>query len=325
MIYCNKKRALLCFLTALVVLGPFAVAAPARVHIENSRGRFFFSGNGRINLLDQKTGKSFSGTYRTGLRDYDASALAAIYVVFGTQCEYPCEKMSLLRLIEFIDMLEDRIRPGARITITSGYRSPAYNKTIRNQGNLAAKASLHQYGMAADLKMEGVSARVIWEYVKTLGYGGAGYYHGDTVHIDVGPARFWDEKTSGVGTGISDHNKLIGLTTDWDVYLPGESLILRFIRMTACPISVNPRFTLERMDENGTRSESKVDFTPRPQIPADGPCLRFTEMGQMSFLQWRLPTDLSPGRYRVRTRFCNHKWKDMPAEIFTPEFEVVRY
>ena len=45
-----------------------------------------------------------------------------------------------------------------------------------------------------------------------------GYYHGDVVHIDVGPARFWDETTSGVGTGISDGNKLIGIITDYDVY-----------------------------------------------------------------------------------------------------------
>ena len=117
-----------------------------------------------------------------------------------------------------------------------------------SQGKLAAKASLHQYGMAADLKMEGVPARRVWEYVKALGFGGTGYYHGQTVHIDVGPARSWDEKTSGVGTGISEDNKLIGIVTDFDRYRAGETITLRFTRMTAFPIGVAPQFDLVRRE-----------------------------------------------------------------------------
>ena len=63
-----------------------------------------------------------------------------------------------LRLIEFLDYLEDHLNKGAKITITSGYRKPKYNTMLRDKGNLAAKASLHQYGMAADLKIEGVES-----------------------------------------------------------------------------------------------------------------------------------------------------------------------
>ncbi|CAB5080061.1 hypothetical protein D3OALGA1CA_112 [Olavius algarvensis associated proteobacterium Delta 3] len=80
-----------------------------------------------------------------------------------------------------------------------------------------------------------------------IGFGGAGYYHENVVHVDVGPARSWDEKTSGVGTGISDDNKLIGIVTDYDVYRPGEKLLWRFIRMTAFPIQVNTEFVMERL------------------------------------------------------------------------------
>jgi len=163
--------------------------------------------------------------------------MEAICRVFSAPCESQKQVLSL-RLIEFLDFLQDRLRPGARIAITSGYRSPEYNTKVRKRGGLAAKASLHQYGMAVDLEIEGVPARRLWEYVKALGFGGAGYYHGKTVHIDVGPARSWDEKTSGVGTGISDDNKLIGLVVNYDVYLPGEPITMRFIRMTAFPIGV---------------------------------------------------------------------------------------
>ncbi|MBR9984864.1 MAG: hypothetical protein KFF68_03030 [Desulfosarcina sp.] len=92
--------------------------------------------------------------------------------------------------------------------------------------------------MAADFILEGVSSKRVWEYVRSIGFGGTGYYHGKTGHVDVVSARFWDEKSSGVGTGLSDDNKLIGMVTDYDVYGPGELVRLSFIRMTAFPIMV---------------------------------------------------------------------------------------
>jgi uncharacterized protein YcbK (DUF882 family) len=283
-------------------------------------GRFFFSGDGQINLIAERSGESFAGRYRIGRGNYDPTALKAICRVFGAPCEPGGVQLSL-RLIEFLDFLQDRLGPGARITISSGYRSPEYNTKIRNRGGLAAKASLHQYGMAADLQMEGVASRRVWEYVKALGFGGAGYYHGDSVHIDVGPARSWDEKTSGVGTGISDDNKLIGLVTDYDVYLPGEVMTLRFLRMTAFPIAVASDFALEHQDVEGAAAQVAV-FKPSFAIKADGGCPEFGDIDQMASMRWQLPAELPRGRYRVRARFCDNPWKDMPAGISTPEFEI---
>jgi hypothetical protein len=194
---------------------------------------------------------------------------------------------------------------------------------VRNRGGLAAKASLHQYGMAVDIKMEGVPAKRVWNAVKTLGFGGAGYYHGATVHIDVGPARSWDETTSGVGTGISDDNKLIGLVSEYDRYRPGETVALRFIRMTAFPIGVAAEFTLDGRAGSGGAKKT-VKFTPSLTIAADPTCPVFDDIDQMAHIRWRLPDDLPPGRYTVRARFCGVEWKGMPPEIATPEFEVVR-
>jgi uncharacterized protein YcbK (DUF882 family) len=282
--------------------------------------RFFFGGDGEINLATEKSSCVFSGRYRRKDGSYDPAALMAVHRVFGAPCDAGRMHVSL-RLIEFLDYLQDHFRPGARITITSGFRNPSYNKALRRRGALAAKASLHQYGMAADFKMESVAARRIWQYVKTLGFGGTGYYQGDSVHVDVGPARSWDEKTSGVGSGLSDDNKLIGLVTDYDIYAPGDDLHLRFIRMTAFPIAVKQTFVLLRCMA-GTADQPVVSFSPAFSVPRQGPCPRFGAIDQMAAIGWALAQDLPAGRYRVRAAFCDNAWKEMPVQVETPEFQV---
>jgi uncharacterized protein YcbK (DUF882 family) len=316
-----RRRTLPSLLAVLLVLGLILSGATvlAAAHDDS---RFFFGGDGRIDLLSEKNGHSFSGSYRNGAQHYDNAALQTICGVFDAPYDPELSNLSL-RLLEFLDFLQDSLNREAKITITSGYRSPEYNTRVRNRGGLAAKASLHQYGMAADIKMEGMPAKRVWNTVKTLGFGGAGYYHGDTVHIDVGPARSWDETTSGVGTGISDDNKLIGLVSYYDRYRPGEMVALRFIRMTAFPIGVVSEFVLEsRVRTDGAKKT--INFTPSFEIAAGPACPEFEDIDQMASIRWRLPDDLPPGRYTVRARFCGIEWKGMPPEIATPEFEVVR-
>jgi len=305
-----------------ILLSVLISALPNQPAVAQESARFFYSGDGQINLFGVKSGKSFIGQYRRK-HTYSPEAMAAISRVFGAPQNSDGNELSL-RLIEFIDLLQDKLAPGGRITITSGYRSPTYNSSLRNRGKLAAKASLHQYGMAADLKLEGVSARNVWEYVKKLGFGGVGYYHGETVHIDVGPARSWDEKTSGVGTGISDDNKLIGIVTDFDRYRAEETIVLRFIRMTAFPIGVAPQFDLIRWDDHGQRVSVVNRFEPSFAIATEGECPQFSNIDQMARIRWRISADLSSGRYKIRTRFCKKQWHGMPDDIATAEFEISR-
>jgi uncharacterized protein YcbK (DUF882 family) len=283
--------------------------------------RFFHDGDGRLQLVSEKNGQTFKGVYRSAEGRYDEAALKAIYRVFGASYDPAFPRLSL-RLIAFLDYLEDRLRSGARITVTSGYRSPEYNASVRNRGGLAAKASLHQYGMAADIIMDGVPSQKVWHTVKSVGFGGAGYYHGRTVHVDVGPARSWDEKTSGVGTGISDDNKLVGMVTDFDVYRPGEKITLRFIRMTAFPIGVVPAFSLYSQTSDGTAAEVAA-FEPTFATAIDGACPQFDDIDQMADIRWVLPPELSAGQYAIRAQFCGRAWEGMPPEIETPIFEVV--
>jgi uncharacterized protein YcbK (DUF882 family) len=282
--------------------------------------RFFHSGDGRLRLVSEKNGQAFDGVYRDAAGGYDAPSLEAIHRVFGAPYDPDAPRVSL-RLIAFLDYLEDRLRPDTLITITSGYRSPEYNTGVRARGGLAAKASLHQYGMAADFVMAGVPSERVWQTVKSLGFGGTGYYHGRTVHVDVGPARSWDEKTSGVGTGISDDNKLIGIVTDFDVYRPADPMRLRFIRMTAFPIGVEPQFVLMRRGDGGEAGKA-VAFDPAFAVSASGRCPRFGNIDQMADIRWTLPADLPPGHYTVRARFCGIEWDAMPPIVATPVFEV---
>jgi uncharacterized protein YcbK (DUF882 family) len=308
-----------CIIVCIFGAIPMAVSAAAAAPFRGDR--FFHDGDGVLHITSRKNGATFDGRYRLASGSYDPRAIKAICHVFDAP--YTASRAGVsMRLIAFLDFLQDRFNPQARITVTSGYRSPRYNTKLRRNGALAAKASLHQYGMAADFSLQGVPAKHVWEFVKTLGFGGTGYYQGESVHVDVGPARFWDQRTSGVGTGISDDNKLIGVVTDFDRYASGENMTLRFIRMTAFPIGVSPQFAL--VSGNGQAGASPVAvFHPAFAVDAKGECPRFADIDAMAAITWHLPADLPAGSYAVRVTFCDRSWTAMPPEITTPVFEVV--
>ncbi|MBI5242821.1 MAG: YcbK family protein [Elusimicrobia bacterium] len=80
----------------------------------------------------------------------------------------------------------------APIQIVCGYRSPKYNAQLRRKNRGAARDSYHMEGMAADIRVEGVSTKVLRAYARSLGAGGVGYYRKRRfVHVDVGPVRSW--------------------------------------------------------------------------------------------------------------------------------------
>ena len=81
------------------------------------------------------------------------------------------------------DILENvRVHYGRPVTITSGYRTVSYNKTVSG----SAAASQHCNGLAADIKVKGVAPADVADYAETLlpGTGGIGRYSTFT-HIDV--------------------------------------------------------------------------------------------------------------------------------------------
>ena len=96
------------------------------------------------------------------------------------QKDYQCDK--ILIESELIEVLEDvRTHFNSPVIITSGYRTPEYNKKIGG-----VKNSQHTKGTAADIKIENVLASKVQKYLsqKYTNKYGIGKYKNFT-HIDV--------------------------------------------------------------------------------------------------------------------------------------------
>lgn len=72
-----RRRTLPSLLAMLLVLGLILSGATVRAAALDDN-RFFFSGDGRIDLLSEKNGHSFFGSYRNGAQRYDNTALQSI-------------------------------------------------------------------------------------------------------------------------------------------------------------------------------------------------------------------------------------------------------
>lgn len=102
--------------------------------------------------------------------------------------EFRCKDNSDVIFIapELVELLQ-RIRDhyGKAVNINSAYRTPAYNKKVGG-----ATYSQHQYGTAADIRINGVKPKDLAAYIETLmpNSGGIGIYP-TFVHVDIRPAK----------------------------------------------------------------------------------------------------------------------------------------
>ncbi len=95
-----------------------------------------------------------------------------------------CIKPALVRVLKKVER-----HYGRRVVVTSGYRSPSYNRKARG-----ARNSLHMYCAAVDIQIDGVTKWELARYLRSMpGRGGVGTYcHTKSVHVDVGPERDWN-------------------------------------------------------------------------------------------------------------------------------------
>ena len=106
----------------------------------------------------------------------------------------PCSCTTTLiddKLAEYLQAIRDHF--GKAVTITSGYRCPAYNSRPNVGG---ATGSRHTKGQAADIVVNGVAPVKVAAYAESIGVLGIGLYETDKdghfVHIDTRTAKsFW--------------------------------------------------------------------------------------------------------------------------------------
>lgn len=290
-----RKAALFSAIAFFLLSSLTAVAAPSR--------RFFFEGDGRVHLAHARTGFGGPMTYRTPDGDYPESVQKRINQIFGVPPN--ASEGIALRLTALLDYLQDQLN-GGPIKIVSGYRSPAYNEGLRSRGRLAARTSMHLEGMAADIEMEGVDGKKLWEFVRSLDCCGAGYYHAKEVHVDVGPSRFWDETSTGVGLDLGGQNKLILLRTERDLYRPGEAVRMALGRITDYPIGVRRDMQLINAGRvvAGVRLEKgRTD------------CILIPNRWAARSLVWTMQRFAPKEKSRVRISFCQRPFPQMPEGI----------
>ncbi len=110
--------------------------------------------------------------------------------------EFKCNDNSRVVILnsELVAVLEmARKHFGKAIKINSGYRTVAYNSTLKN----SSPKSQHTHGNAADIVVDGVKPIDVYNYFNTAypNTYGVGIYN-TFVHIDVRPTKSrWDYRT----------------------------------------------------------------------------------------------------------------------------------
>jgi uncharacterized protein YcbK (DUF882 family) len=144
-----------------------------------AQGRFTVEGgaNEQVEVIvDVASGEVDEASYR---------ALRRLMRCRRTGAEVPIDP----RLLELFWNLAQRT--GQRIVLISGYRAPGY----------AAPASYHTRGMAADIRIPGLTPLMVRDLARSLGVRGIGYYpRSQFVHVDLRDEPFfWTDLGLGEG------------------------------------------------------------------------------------------------------------------------------
>ncbi|MBF0492640.1 MAG: DUF882 domain-containing protein [Deltaproteobacteria bacterium] len=288
------------FILCLLLLIPFPL---------NAMDRFFILGSGKIHF--SQNGKTLEAQYRQG-ENYDEKALKKINAVYGSNFENPAERMSL-RFLEVLSAIQAHFN-NASIYIKSGYRSPNTNQKLREQGKLAAQSSMHKEAAAADFYLEGVSAEALRDYAQGLDCCGVGYYHGRHIHLDTGPKRWWDEKTSGTESKEPQENEKIIAMTQYDLYSPSEKISFDLARVTNFPIQIKSLGIQKIAPANVKQASIFFDLKQFSKKT-------FSSASELKNIEIK-PEKMPTGRYYIEINFSNSSWSKMPATIYSNEFEV---
>lgn len=246
-------------------------------HVRAPEPRFFVAGPGTVAIENAHTGEGAIVRYRHVDGSYDEQALSRIARVMRSRDGTVGPVTP--RLVELLAHVHDRLGT-APIRILSGYRSAAYNDGLRALGRKAASASLHTEGMAADIIVPRNRLVPLWHELRALECCGVGLYQSQGfLHLDVGPARFWEAHTSRVDENLSAGNARVFARSNFDRYRLGEVAEITLHAVTAPPLRIAPDAWLE--------APSGERFGPMRLAGADGPgdtpCLEADARSRLRF------------------------------------------
>jgi len=164
-----------------------AVAAPGSGVLSASRRRLF---ERSLKFYNVHTGESIKTVY-WALGSYIPDALSEVSYVLR---DYRTGEVKTVepRLLDLLHRLAVELDLRQPFYLLSGYRSPATNAMLAEQGYEVSVNSLHMDAMAADVY---VPHRSLWRLraaAVALQGGGVGYYPASHfVHVDVGRVRYW--------------------------------------------------------------------------------------------------------------------------------------
>ena len=96
------------------------------------------------------------------------------------------------RLLDLLHRINQALDTSQPFNLISGYRSPTTNAWLAFQSEGVARHSLHMYGMASDINVQGRSLALLRLVALAMSGGGVGYYpRSDFVHVDTGRVRRW--------------------------------------------------------------------------------------------------------------------------------------
>jgi uncharacterized protein YcbK (DUF882 family) len=277
---------------------------------------FFLMGDGWVHIRNAQNNLEINVNLLNVDGSLNDSALSRVDTVFGFSTKDQGEHISP-RLLFMLDYFSDLAAPGKIIHLHSGYRNPEYNTRLKKTGLTVAKTSLHLDGMALDFSIEGVKGLALWEMIRQKNCCGVGNYGGEIVHLDAGRPRFWEKATAGVGTGESDYNRRLTLSTEFDRYRPGQKVRLILASLSDLGFGINRSGSLVG-DREGEHSISDLKL----QSSGNQDCIFIHSLRTTRFLYIDLPQEIPEGRYRIRLNFCQRPFEQMPLKAVSNEIEL---
>ena len=107
------------------------------------------------------------------------------------RCKCGCGKIYISeQLVEKLQKIREHF--GKPINVNSGYRCPIQNKAVCSDNS-----SPHLLGVAADIKIDGVTSKEIAVIAEQIGFDGIAYINDNSIHLDLKGRKWYADERSG--------------------------------------------------------------------------------------------------------------------------------